>query len=106
MPFSRFSMRADVKRVLLEKILDGTYKPGQRLVELQIARDLDVSQGPVREALRDLEGLGVVESQHYRGTRVRSISEREIKEALQIRGVRRIGRSTGSTKTKGKRQVS
>lgn len=87
MKFTRLSMRADVKRFLLEKILDGTYKPGQRLVELQIARDLDVSQGPVREALRDLEGLGVVESQHYRGTRVRFISEGELKEATQIRAV-------------------
>ncbi len=78
-------MRDYVKRILLDKILAGTYKPGQRLVELQIARELDISQGPVREAFRDLEGLGVVESKRYRGTRVRSVSQREISESHQIR---------------------
>lgn len=87
MEFRRHNTRDYVKHILLDKILDGIYKPGQRLVELQIARDLDISQGPVREALRDLEALGVVKSERYRGTRVRSISEREIRESHQIRAL-------------------
>lgn len=71
----------------MERILDGTYAAGDRLVELQIASELETSQGPVREALRDLEGLGVVESAPYKGTRVRALTDREVDEASQIRSV-------------------
>jgi len=71
----------------MERILSGAYAPGDRLVELQIAQELGTSQGPVREALRDLQGLGLVESESYRGTRVRQITEREIEEAYQVRSV-------------------
>ena len=71
----------------MERILSGAYGPGDRLVELQIAQELGTSQGPVREALRDLEGLGLVESQSYRGTRVRAITQREIEEGYQVRSV-------------------
>jgi len=80
-------MRDQIRRVLVQRILDGYYKPGDRLVELQIARELRTSQGPVREALRELEALRLVESETYRGTRVRALSEREMEEAGQVRGV-------------------
>ena len=74
-------------QLLLERILDGTYKPGVRLIELQIANELKTSQAPVREAFRYLEALGVVETETYKGTRVRSISARELEESSQIRSV-------------------
>jgi len=83
----RESMREQVKRVLLSRILDGTYRPGFRLVELRIARELKTSQGPVREALRELEALRLVKSETYRGSRVREITAQEIREACEIRGV-------------------
>src|SRR5262249_37579214 len=57
------------------------------LVELQIARELKTSQGPVREALRELEALRLVESETFRGTRVRALSDREMEEAGKVRGV-------------------
>jgi DNA-binding GntR family transcriptional regulator len=82
----RESISDRVKQVLLDRILNGTYKPGDRLVELQIARELDTSQGPVREALRELEAMRVIESEPYRGTRVREISLRELRETYQLRG--------------------
>src|SRR5664279_3052332 len=81
----RDSVRDQIKRVLLGRILDGAYKPGDRLLELQIAREFDVSQGPVREALRELEALRLVESQTYRGTRVRGVNAQEMREAYQVR---------------------
>lgn len=87
MDVQRESMRDQVKRVLLNRILDGAYQPGDRLVELQIARELNTSQGPVREALRELEGLHLVESQTYRGTYVRGISAQEMYDAYLVRGV-------------------
>jgi|GEM_PF-430509 len=84
---SRDSTRAKIRRVLVQRILDGTYQPGDRLVELQIAREFRSSQGPVREALRELEALRLVESVTYRGTRVRSISEHELGESTYVQGV-------------------
>ena len=87
MGVQRDCMRDQIRRVLVQRILDGYYKPGDRLVELQIARELKTSQGPVREALRDLEALRLVESETYRGTRVRALSEREMEDAGQVRGV-------------------
>jgi DNA-binding GntR family transcriptional regulator len=83
----RQSTRGYIKETLMERILSGAYQPGERLVELQIAQELGTSQGPVREALRDLEGLGLVESQSYRGTRVREITEQEIEDSYQVRSV-------------------
>lgn len=70
---------------MLDRILDGTYKPGDRLIELQIANELNTSQSPVREALRYLEALRVVETETYKGTRVRSISPKELEESSQVR---------------------
>ena len=60
-------LRDQVKEFILERILTGAYAPGQRLVETQIARELECSQAPVREALRDLEQLGCVHYEPNRG---------------------------------------
>lgn len=87
MEVRRDCMREEIRRVLIKRILDGTYQSGDRLIELQIAREFHTSQGPVREALRELEASRLVESKTYRGTRVRSISERERREAAEVRGM-------------------
>ena len=65
----------------------GRYPPGSRLIETKIARELGVSQAPVREALRDLESVGVVESLAFRGTRVRKPTVAELVEAFPVRAV-------------------
>jgi DNA-binding GntR family transcriptional regulator len=82
----REGMADRVRRILLERILEGAYPPGTRLVELQIARELNVSQAPVREALRELEAARIVETEPYRGTRVRRVSPQEQKQGYQVRG--------------------
>jgi DNA-binding GntR family transcriptional regulator len=87
MEMKRDCMRGYIRRALVERILDGTYRPGDRLIELQIAREFKTSQGPVREALRELEALRLVENETFRGTRVRAISEQEAHDAGQVRGV-------------------
>ncbi len=80
------SVLADqVKDRLLEAILNGDYPPDSRIVETQVARELGTSQAPVREALRGLEALGVVELTPFRGARVRRPSRREIIEAYAVR---------------------
>jgi DNA-binding GntR family transcriptional regulator len=75
-----------IRGVILQRISDGTYMPGERLKELALAHEFKVSQAPVREAFRSLESLGVLVSEHYRGTHVRAISERETEEVYQLRG--------------------
>jgi len=74
-----------VKDVLMERIIEGHYKPGARLIETQIARELGVSQAPVREALRELESVGMVESYAFRGARVRKPTREELIEAFPVR---------------------
>lgn len=82
---SRSVLADQVKDRILEGILNGHYPPDSRIVETQIARELGTSQAPVREALRGLEALGVVEITPFRGARVRRPSRREIIEAYVVR---------------------
>ena len=82
---SRSVLSDQVKDRLLQVILDGRYPPGARIVETRVARELGTSQAPVREALRDLEALGVVETAAFRGARVRRPSADELLEAFAIR---------------------
>ena len=80
------SVLADqVRERLLERILSGRYPPDARIVETQVARELGTSQAPVREALRGLEALGVVEIAPFRGARVRRPTDRELLEAYAVR---------------------
>jgi DNA-binding GntR family transcriptional regulator len=84
---ARESLANRVRQVLMERIIDGTYSPGTRLVEMQIARELNISQAPVREAFCALEAARLVETGPYRGTRVREVSDRECRDAYQVRAV-------------------
>jgi DNA-binding GntR family transcriptional regulator len=80
------SVLADqVKERLLEAILDGSYPPDSRIVETAVAKDLGTSQAPVREALRGLEALGIVEIIPFRGARVRRLDTAELLEAYAVR---------------------
>ena len=67
----RRAMAEEIQEWLLQGILAGRFSPNSRLVTLQIARELGTSQAPVREALRGLEALGVVEITTFHGARVR-----------------------------------
>ncbi|MEO6207439.1 MAG: GntR family transcriptional regulator [Candidatus Limnocylindrales bacterium] len=84
-PLARRVLADQVKERLLEDILTGKHPPDSRIVETAIARSLGTSQAPVREALRGLEALGVVEITPFRGARVRRPSRREIIEAYAVR---------------------
>jgi DNA-binding GntR family transcriptional regulator len=82
---SRSVLSVQVKDRLLQAILDGRYPPGARIVETRVARELGTSQAPVREALRDLEALGIVETTPFRGARVRRPSADELVEGFTVR---------------------
>jgi DNA-binding GntR family transcriptional regulator len=82
---ARTVLREQVKDVLLQRIVRGELQPGDRLVETRIAQELGTSQAPVREALRDLELLRLVESEPFRGARVRAFGENELIEVYPVR---------------------
>jgi DNA-binding GntR family transcriptional regulator len=80
-------MRDHIRDVLIERILDGAYPAGMQLKELTLAREFNVSQAPIREALRELEGSGLVKSERFRGTRVRGADFREMRESYELRSM-------------------
>jgi DNA-binding GntR family transcriptional regulator len=81
----RTCMRDRIRDVLVARILDGTYTAGTQLKELILAREFNTSQAPIREALRELEGSGLVTSERYRGTRVRGADLDEMRESYELR---------------------
>ncbi len=83
----RTCMRDHIRDVLVERILDGTYPSGTQLKELALAREFSVSQAPIREALRELEGSGLVTSERFRGTRVRGADYKEMRESYELRSM-------------------
>ncbi len=74
-----------VKEYIVDAVLNGDLEPGDRIVESSLARQLGVSQAPVREAIRDLALLGFLETQPYKGTSVRSFTPEELWETYAVR---------------------
>jgi len=85
MAITRPALREHIKEALLKRILDGEYAPGERIVETHVAQEFAVSQGPVREALRELESLRLVVTEPHRGARVREVSAEELLEIYPVR---------------------
>ena len=85
MSLTRAMLGQQIREILLERIFKGELQPGDRIIELQLANELGTSQAPVREALRELQSLGFVEHEPYRGTRVRGITEEELAEIFPVR---------------------
>lgn len=82
---TRAVLAEQVKELILADIMNGVYAPDSRIVETLLARELGTSQAPVREALRGLEALGVVELTPFRGARVRQPDRKELIEAYVVR---------------------
>jgi phosphonate utilization transcriptional regulator len=74
-------VRGEIER----RILSGDMAPGEKLVEEDIAGELSVSRGPVREAFRALEQAGLVRTEKNRGVFVREISLEEADEIYEVR---------------------
>jgi DNA-binding GntR family transcriptional regulator len=87
MPVQRRSLKDQVKQQILDRILKGRYTPGQRLREVALAEELNTSPIPAREALRELESLRIVESEAYKGVRVRQVTPTDLAEAYELRAV-------------------
>lgn len=85
MTLSRPSLREQIREVIVGRILDGTYAPGDRIVEIQVAHEFGTSQAPVREALRELESMRLVVSEPHRGARVRDVTDKDLAEIYPVR---------------------
>lgn len=78
-------LRERVLDELRQRIIDGVYPPGTRLVENELASQLGVSRVPVREAMRVLESEGFVETIPRRGAVVVELSARAVEELFDVR---------------------
>ena len=78
-------LSATVKRLVLDRIIQGHYRPGERIVEFKLAKELGLSQSPVREGLRELAAVGIVTIHPRRGARVRLPSAKELADVSVVR---------------------
>ena len=78
-------LRDVVFNTLREAILRGELKPGERLMEIQLANKLGVSRTPIREAIRKLELEGLVLMIPRKGAVVAQITEKSMREVLEVR---------------------
>lgn len=102
-PLKVLNLREHIERLVRNAILDGSFRPGDRLVESTIAEQLNVSRAPVREALAALEREGVVVHFPRRGYSVIEFTDKDVEEIyglrllLETEALRRaMGRATES----------
>lgn len=84
-PLKRRTLRDEVLDYLLELIVKGEYQPGDRIVESRIARELQISQGAVREAFRDFVAMGFLETKPYTATRFSLLTEEDLADYYSLR---------------------
>ena len=78
-------LRDVVFNTLREAILKGDLRPGERLMELQLAAKLGVSRTPIREAIRMLEQEGLAVTIPRKGAEVAKMTEKDMEDVLQVR---------------------
>ena len=79
------TLRSNIRDYIQQQIAEGVYRPGDRIVETQLAKELGVSQAPVREAILELSTMGLLEEKPYSGTFVRQMEIPEILDIFDIR---------------------
>lgn len=79
------SIAQQVKEILIHRIGSGELRPGDRVVEAKLAAEVQASSIPVREAIRELVAIGVLEFAPRRGAWVREVSLSETIESLEVR---------------------
>ncbi|TMV46671.1 GntR family transcriptional regulator [Paenibacillus mesophilus] len=80
-------LSSNIASYIKQKIIDGEWNPGDRIVETKLARELEMSQTPIREAVRQLAGEGVVTIVPNKGPFVRTFSAKDIFEIYSYRAV-------------------
>jgi DNA-binding GntR family transcriptional regulator len=83
--FEKRSLAAQVADEIQKKILKGDIKPGERLLGEKLAKELDVSRGPIRDAFLILEKIGLVNNIPYKGASVIEIKKKDAEEVCSLR---------------------
>jgi DNA-binding GntR family transcriptional regulator len=83
----RISIVQQIRERLLDRIARGQLQPGDRVIEARVAEEMNASSIPVREAIRELVAMGVLQSAPHRGAWVRQVSLSETMQAFQVRSV-------------------
>ena len=83
----RATLTDQALRQIREAIRSGKLKPGDRLVEAQLAQEMHISRFPIREALRYLEKEGLVHTEPFKGSYVAQLTEKDM-EAIKGRKIR------------------
>jgi DNA-binding GntR family transcriptional regulator len=81
----RDTLHLKVCNVIREAIINGDFKPGERLKQSELADSLGVSRMPVREAFRKLESEGLILLEPHKGAIVKSIHAADIEEIYTLR---------------------
>lgn len=81
------SMSVDLAEYIKQQILDGQLNPGDRIVETKVAKELGISQTPVREAIRQLSGEGIITIVPNKGPMVRTFDMKDIFEVYSLRSM-------------------
>ncbi|RYH06810.1 GntR family transcriptional regulator [Tropicimonas sp. IMCC6043] len=84
-PLKSKTLVDQVVDAIVEATAKGVFLPGDRIVEAEVARSLNVSRIPVREALRLLESQAVVVNERYRGMRLMSVDIEGLEKILKVR---------------------
>jgi DNA-binding GntR family transcriptional regulator len=79
------SLRNHVLQTLRAQILSGRYRPGERINESQVARELAISRIPIREALSQLQEQGLLIGRERRGMFVTKLSDEEVQQINSLR---------------------
>ncbi len=82
---SHRTLRAQALTIVRNELISGRLQPGQKLNEVQIAREIGISRGTLREAIRNLEQEGLLVSIPHRGTFVRRFTARQAAELQEVR---------------------
>jgi DNA-binding GntR family transcriptional regulator len=78
-------LRVSVADIIRQAIINGSMRPGSPVVEMALAEQLKVSRAPVREAIQILEADGLIESEPYKGKRVKPLTLKEVEEVYSLR---------------------
>jgi len=86
-PFWRGALRHDVVKRLLMSIFQGELPADTRLAAKRLAEGLGISATPIREALVELEAVGLVELLHNRGALVKAFGQQQLREFFHVRRI-------------------
>ena len=86
-PIARTSLHTEVTARLRSLIVESQIKPGERVPELEISKELGVSRTPIREALKVLASEGLVDLLPLRGAVVKAFSDKDASDMLEVMGL-------------------